>query len=93
MRKGDKITVARIGFAVHYDGFRGSSLRDTKWFATGTVSLISGGYITYCFLATANGEIVADTCATKDRGLVWARGHAGREVDALKTTVALGGAP
>lgn len=92
MKKGDKITVARIGFAVRYDGFHGSSLHDTTWFATGVVSSISGGRITYRWSAVT-GEIVHDTCATKERGLVWARGHAGREVDALKTTVALGDVP
>lgn len=54
--------------------------------AGAVITQIRGGRITYRF-----GSIY-DACAVRERGITWARGWSGPEVDALRTYLALGSA-
>lgn len=79
MKKGDKITV----------------WQPTYGFQRGFVRMRRGGRITYewaytrYFQGGSASEAGIETVAYADRGTLWARGHEGREVDALLAVVAL----
>lgn len=79
MKKGDKITVWGVGF-----GFQRGTVRSHRegriTYEWGESQRFVGGRVSFAGI---------ETVAYADRGLLWAWGWKGREVDALKAAVAL----
>lgn len=88
MKKGDQITVA-VGLATFPTPDRPGILR--WFFRRGTFRSCVRGRITFTYeysQANASGT-GTDTIAYSARGIKWARGWEGEEVEALKVAVAL----